>query len=244
MECQSQIRRQKLDRNPTSKQAPTFLLKEVIDKEHFLVLKMRPKSRGHQISYEHHDLLLLTPDFDRDTLKTQSTMAIVDFANKTSLSLKIKLPPNSKKYEMFYELLTKDAVFRLLRICKMSTLEREFIALDTIRKSPLLSWITRPMREYKAFKQEAKFREQYFSLPRRVFDGLKKELNESQFRAVKNSLKVRGVTLVQGPPGTGKTRTILGIVSALKTASAPMKSQKVLSQGQRERYLGLNKKIV
>jgi len=39
--------------------------------------------------------------------------------------------------------------------------------------------------------------------------------NLSQVEALKDSLKIKGVTLIQGPPGTGKTKTILGTLSVL-----------------------------
>ena len=42
-----------------------------------------------------------------------------------------------------------------------------------------------------------------------------KTFNESQYRAVIDSLKQQGITLIQGPPGTGKTKTVLGTLSVL-----------------------------
>ena len=44
--------------------------------------------------------------------------------------------------------------------------------------------------------------------------------NESQQKAIEDSRKVEGITLVQGPPGTGKTHTVLGILAVLLNSSA------------------------
>jgi len=44
---------------------------------------------------------------------------------------------------------------------------------------------------------------------------LKITFNESQYKAIHESLKQQGVTLIQGPPGTGKTKTVLGTLSVL-----------------------------
>lgn len=48
-----------------------------------------------------------------------------------------------------------------------------------------------------------------------MFHYFIKVYNPSQINAIKESLKLEGITLVQGPPGTGKTTTVLGTLSVL-----------------------------
>eukprot|EP00811_Abedinium_folium_P033326 NODE_629_length_2878_cov_7.846965.p1 GENE.NODE_629_length_2878_cov_7.846965~~NODE_629_length_2878_cov_7.846965.p1 ORF type:complete len:702 (+),score=220.91 NODE_629_length_2878_cov_7.846965:725-2830(+) len=61
---------------------------------------------------------------------------------------------------------------------------------------------------------------QLLDIPQPLTQWLGKIYNEPQLRAITDSRKVAGITLVQGPPGTGKTTTILGILAALLSASA------------------------
>lgn len=60
----------------------------------------------------------------------------------------------------------------------------------------------------------------YFSIPPKLNSKLESTYNDSQQKAIHESLKKEGVTLIQGPPGTGKTTTVLGIISVLLHSSA------------------------
>jgi senataxin len=57
--------------------------------------------------------------------------------------------------------------------------------------------------------------QEYFFMPKKLESKLRIFFNNSQFEALSNSIKKRGVTLIQGPPGTGKSTTILGIISVI-----------------------------
>ena len=69
--------------------------------------------------------------------------------------------------------------------------------------------------------------------------------NESQQKAIEDSRKVEGITLVQGPPGTGKTHTVLGILAVLLNSSAkerkapPPGSLSLRGKGGAERKVAL-----
>lgn len=52
-------------------------------------------------------------------------------------------------------------------------------------------------------------------IPDALHERLASLYNASQLAALRESLKVRGVTLIQGPPGTGKTSTIVGVLSVI-----------------------------
>jgi len=73
----------------------------------------------------------------------------------------------------------------------------------------------------------------YLNIPAPLEKFLKSKYNESQFKAINDSRKAAGITLVQGPPGTGKTTTILGILAVLLNARA--KASRVVSATRRDR---------
>lgn len=52
-------------------------------------------------------------------------------------------------------------------------------------------------------------------IPDALHSRLASLYNASQLAALRECLKVRGVTLIQGPPGTGKTSTIVGVLSVI-----------------------------
>lgn len=57
--------------------------------------------------------------------------------------------------------------------------------------------------------------EKKFAIPDQLDKQLQSAFNDSQYKAIHESLKQQGITLIQGPPGTGKTKTVLGTLSVL-----------------------------
>lgn len=57
--------------------------------------------------------------------------------------------------------------------------------------------------------------EDRFQIPEKLDAKLQNLYNDSQYKAIHESLKKEGITLIQGPPGTGKTKTVIGTISVL-----------------------------
>ncbi|CAN8100170.1 unnamed protein product [Discula destructiva] len=94
-----------------------------------------------------------------------------------------------------------------IKITNMTTIEREYAALESLQYYDLLDEILEakpsPLLKYgdDAINQIMK---NYF-------------LNPGQAKAIMNAKDNDGFTLIQGPPGTGKTKTIVAMVGALLT---------------------------
>lgn len=94
-----------------------------------------------------------------------------------------------------------------VKITNMTTIEREYAALESLQYYDLLDEILEakpsPLLDYgtDATNQVMK---NYF-------------LNPGQAKAIMNARDNDGFTLIQGPPGTGKTKTIVAMVGALLT---------------------------
>lgn len=103
--------------------------------------------------------------------------------------------------------------FYASKITNMTTVEREYAALESLQYYDLLDEILAakpsPLLNYgdQAIDQVMK---NYF-------------LNPGQAKAVMNAKDNDGFTLIQGPPGTGKTKTIIAMVGALLTGHIGVK---------------------
>ena len=97
--------------------------------------------------------------------------------------------------------------FQVVKITNMTTIEREYAALESLQYYDLMDEVLKaqpsPML---SFGDEA-------------VDGVMQnyQLNRGQARAILNARENDGFTLVQGPPGTGKTKTIIAMVGCLLT---------------------------
>ena len=99
------------------------------------------------------------------------------------------------------------AQFYVVKITSMTTIEREYAALESLQYYDLMDEVLKaepsPMLN---FGDEA-------------VQGVMKNytLNRGQAKAILNAKENDGFTLVQGPPGTGKTKTIIAMVGCLLT---------------------------
>ncbi|RWA06441.1 hypothetical protein EKO27_g8658 [Xylaria grammica] len=101
-----------------------------------------------------------------------------------------------------------------IKITNMTTIEREYAALESLRFYDLAPEILEakpsPML---SFSEEA------------VEKAMKNyHLNPGQAKAILNAKENDAFTLVQGPPGTGKTKTIVAMVGALLGGAQPAPS--------------------
>ncbi len=115
---------------------------------------------------------------------------------------------NSRGNQMLPVLLP-GAEFRALKITNMTTIEREFAALESMQFYDLMDEVLKatpsPMLTF-GDAAVADMARNY-------------ELNRAQALAILHGKANDGFTLVQGPPGTGKTKTIVAMVGALLTGT-------------------------
>jgi senataxin len=97
--------------------------------------------------------------------------------------------------------------FHAVKITNMTTIEREFAALESLQHYDLMDEIMTakpsPMLG---------FGDQLIQSTQHTY-----ELNRGQAVAILNAKENDGFTLIQGPPGTGKTKTIVAMVGVLLT---------------------------
>ncbi|KAK3905016.1 SEN1 N terminal-domain-containing protein [Staphylotrichum tortipilum] len=97
------------------------------------------------------------------------------------------------------------AQFHVVKITNMTTIEREYAALESLQYYDLMDEVLKaqpsPML---SFGDEA---------VKGVMENY--QLNPGQARAILNAKENDGFTLIQGPPGTGKTKTIVAMVGCL-----------------------------
>ncbi|KAL8279185.1 hypothetical protein RQP46_008441 [Phenoliferia psychrophenolica] len=94
--------------------------------------------------------------------------------------------------------------WEVVKLYTLSTIHREYSALQTLRYLDLCSEILTP-RAPPRLEVDARILERTMKAH---------QVNEPQARAILGSLKTQGFSLIQGPPGTGKTKTILGLIGA------------------------------
>ncbi|KAK0655975.1 SEN1 N terminal-domain-containing protein [Cercophora newfieldiana] len=97
--------------------------------------------------------------------------------------------------------------FSIVKITNMTTIEREYAALESLQYYDLMDEILKAeVSPTLNFGNEA-------------IEGVMKnwQLNTGQAKAILNARENDGFTLVQGPPGTGKTKTIVAMVGCLLT---------------------------
>ncbi|OAA62492.1 hypothetical protein SPI_04032 [Niveomyces insectorum RCEF 264] len=115
----------------------------------------------------------------------------------------------SSRKNQILPVLLPGAEFRAVKITNMTTIEREFAALESLQYYDLMDEVLKaapsPMLP---FGDEA------------VADVARNyALNRGQALAILHGKANDGFTLVQGPPGTGKTKTIVAMVGALLTGT-------------------------
>ncbi|CAK0762015.1 hypothetical protein CVIRNUC_002915 [Coccomyxa viridis] len=107
---------------------------------------------------------------------------------------------------------TRESCWYLLRLCSLTTIQREWCALHAFPGLPFKDALLRGALPGKPAAPA-------LAIPEAVQQAMKAEYNDSQMAAVTAGLDRSPVILIQGPPGTGKTRTILGLLSIILHAS-------------------------
>lgn len=119
----------------------------------------------------------------------------------------------SSRNNQLLSVLNPGQEFYAIKITNMTTIEREYAALESLQYYDLLDEVLAakpsPLLNYgdDAIDQVMN---NYF-------------LNPGQAKAIMNAKDNDGFTLIQGPPGTGKTKTIVAMVGALLTGHIGVK---------------------
>ncbi|KAJ0266368.1 DNA2/NAM7 helicase-like [Hirschfeldia incana] len=100
-----------------------------------------------------------------------------------------------------------------LKLCGLSTIIREYVALRSISLLPFKDLI------FTAAEKSCDSGDDPLEISGPLHDFFGKNLNKSQKEAIDVGLSRRSFVLIQGPPGTGKTQTILSILGAIMHAT-------------------------
>ncbi|PIN13525.1 tRNA-splicing endonuclease positive effector (SEN1) [Handroanthus impetiginosus] len=103
--------------------------------------------------------------------------------------------------------------FYVLKICSLSTIVREYVAMRSISSLPFKDLIL------KAADVDITNEDRAWKLSRPLAEFIEGNHNKSQLEAIHAGLSRKSFVLIQGPPGTGKTQTILGLLSAILHAT-------------------------
>ncbi|WOL15526.1 hypothetical protein Cni_G24307 [Canna indica] len=123
--------------------------------------------------------------------------------------------PSQRLLKMHSILKATESFLWILKICSLSTIMREYVALHSISSLPFKDLILSASEMSHNGNRE----DRAWNAPRPLMDNLVSNLNQSQVDAIQAGLSRSTFVLIQGPPGTGKTQTILGLLSAVLHSS-------------------------
>ncbi|XP_008218818.1 PREDICTED: probable helicase MAGATAMA 3 isoform X2 [Prunus mume] len=174
-------------------------------------------------------LLLLKPNHqDKEELPTVYAFALVESRQASSFRIRMYLAGEAKNLKTdavetcprllnLKSLVTSsiegERFFVTRKICSLSTIAREYVALWSIGSLPFKDIILG------AAEKNIDSEGQAWKISRPLEEFIKDNLNESQQNAIQAGLSRKPFILIQGPPGTGKTQTILGLLSAILHAT-------------------------
>ncbi|XP_027774105.1 probable helicase MAGATAMA 3 isoform X1 [Solanum pennellii] len=178
-------------------------------------------------SIQQNDLLLLSnKEFgDGKRLPTAYAFALVEDRRPDKIRLRMHLSGevkqlNTQEIEACSRLLsmrplvTENAkLLHVLKICSLSTIAREYVALRSVSSLPFKDLILSAADSNRSTEDQA------WKISRPLKEFLESNHNKSQLDAINAGLSRKTFVLIQGPPGTGKTQTILGILSAILHAT-------------------------
>ncbi|KQJ82618.1 hypothetical protein BRADI_5g10080v3 [Brachypodium distachyon] len=181
-----------------------------------------------------NDLLLLSKEkFEEGVTPTAYAFAVVEqrggkgpvslrtFVEGEIKNLDIAKPVKSSRLQRIASIFaTNGQVLWILKMCSLSTILREYSAMQSVASLPFKDLILSASEKNK----DGDDQNRAWNVPEPLMDYLKTNLNDSQLDAVNAGLSRRSFVLIQGPPGTGKTQTILGLLSAV-LHSAPARVQ-------------------
>lgn len=138
---------------------------------------------------------------------------------------KAEAETSTRLLKMLSVLKEEARILWIKKICSLSTIMREFVALHSVASLPFKDLILSASGHLNDRNSE----DREWSVPRPLMDYLKDYLNDSQLDAINAGFSRKSFVLIQGPPGTGKTQTILGLLSAVLHSSPARVQSKGIS---------------
>ncbi|CAL5434454.1 unnamed protein product [Camellia sinensis] len=192
-------------------------------------------------SVSQNDLLLLSEKQfgEGKELPTKYAFALVEHRNDNKLQVTLRMQlsgevkrTNADEVEQCPRLLNMLSLvsevnkpLRMLKICSLSTIAREYVALRSIKSLPFKDLILAAAESNYISEDQA------WEIPRPLMESIESNHNKSQLDAIRVGLSRKRFVLIQGPPGTGKTQTILGLLSAILHATPARINTKGKSRG-------------
>jgi senataxin len=105
---------------------------------------------------------------------------------------------------------TRHSAWFVLRLCNLSTIQREWLGLHGARGVPFADVILSSRARAGA--------QRHWRCPSALEAALAARFNASQLAAIQAGLETAPVVLIQGPPGTGKTATLQALLSLIMHA--------------------------
>ncbi|KAL0384527.1 UNVERIFIED_CONTAM: putative helicase MAGATAMA 3 [Sesamum radiatum] len=178
-------------------------------------------------SISQNDLLLLsTKKFgEGKQLPTTYAFALVEHRQQDKIRLRLYLGGEVKRYNtdavetcprllnMLPIVTEVQKYFYVMKICSLSTIVREYVAMRSITSLPFKDLILTASESDNSAEDRA------WKLSRPLAEFIQNNHNKSQLEAIYAGLSRKTFVLIQGPPGTGKTQTILGLLSAILHAT-------------------------
>lgn len=225
IECKAQISRAKQIEMENSE---LFTLKDGKLEKKFFAIEFTKVEKNESVQYSVGDIVVISTD--KVTSKYCSNnhcLGIVDKIFYNSISIKISMNLNNERITSMVQIFKKGIVLNITRICNLATNLREYQALISIESFQLADILLHPGEINNLNIDKTK---DYFSIPEKLDIKIKEYFDQSQYKALKASIRKKGVTLIQGPPGTGKSTTILGILSVILNSSIEIHKQKLTNQ--------------
>lgn len=178
-------------------------------------------------SVSQNDLLLLTnKKFEEGKeIPTTYAFALVEHRQQDKIRLRMNLSGEAKGFNVdefqscprllnMKPLITEvQRHFFIMKICSLSTIVREYVALRSISSLPFKDLILSVTEINDSSEDRA------WKISRPLKEFIETSHNMSQIEAINAGLSRKNFVLIQGPPGTGKTQTILGLLSAILHAT-------------------------
>ena len=217
IEVRAQLARNKYNEKEETEIFSLQLVSNNIKRKFFDFELLRENSKG--VNYNNGDLILIHRETLDNELSNEHTLSIIDKFSRNIILSRVELDMNIPRCNSIAKYLSKNSKWYVTKLCNMATITREFSALMSIEDLLLKDILLNPLEDDYDDNNIKKKEDMYFYIPKKLDILLYQKFNLSQYEAIKNSIKKKGLTLIQGPPGTGKSTTILGILSVLLSSS-------------------------
>ncbi|KAL3814454.1 hypothetical protein ACJIZ3_015722 [Penstemon smallii] len=190
-------------------------------------LPMVIRDNSDALSISQNDLVLLsTKKFgEGKRLPTTYAFALVEHRQQDNIRLRLHLSGEFNRYNTddvrtcprllnMVPLVTEvKKLFFVMKICSLSTIVREYVAMRSISSLPFKDLVLT------AADIDHTNDDRGWKISRPLTEYIECNHNKSQIAAIYAGLSRKTFVLIQGPPGTGKTQTILGLLSAILHAT-------------------------